>query len=177
MSFTNSDPIHHYSGKLYWIGRGSIQATLLACLNIVVSALLMSNEALSQFDLQFGSFSSILIFFLLPMPGFLLFMINGKNQEYLYDLLTKELLSTDEEIPFVFMTNELLTKFQRYSNEYFKQLDLVRKSVHEHINRKFPQISSFFDLNQSYHLNLENLALFVTRKTVAPVMGEIKNTP
>ncbi len=176
ISFTNRDPIHQYSGKLYWIGRGSFQATLVASLNLIISALIISNESLSQFDLQFGSFSSIMILFLLPMPGFLLFLLNGKNQEHLYELMSKKILSSDKEAPFVLLTNELLTKFQRYSDEYFKQLDLVRRSVHAYIDGEFPQISSFFDLDQSYHLNLENLALFVTKKTVAPVMGEIKNS-
>ena len=55
-------------------------------------------------------------------------------------------------------------------------MDLVRKSVHEYLVREIPQISLFFDLDQTYHLNLENLALFVTKKTIAPVMGEIKNS-
>lgn len=176
ISFTDRDPIYQYSGKLYWIGKASFQATLIASLNLIVSAMIISDESILRFDSQFGPFSSIMILFLLPMPGFLLFLLNGKNQEYLYELMSQKFLSTDEAPYFVLLTNELLTKYQRYSDEYFNQMDLVRKSVHEYLVREIPQISLFFDLDQTYHLNLENLALFVTKKTIAPVMGEIKNS-
>ena len=176
ISFTHKDPFYQYSGKLYWTGRGSFQATIIASLNLIISALIISNESLSQFDIQFGQFSSIMILFLLPMPGFLLFIMNGKNQEHLYELISEKILSSDEAPYFVLLTNELLTKYQRYSEEYFKQVNVIRKSVHEFLKGEIPQVSAFFDLDQSYHLNLENLAIFVTKKTIAPVMGEIKNT-
>ncbi len=175
ISFTNKDPIHQYSGKLYWIGRGSFQATLIASLNLILSAMIISDESISRFDLQFGPFSSIMILFFLPMPGFLLFLLNGKNQEQLYEMMSKRILSSNEAPDFVFLTSELLTKVQRYSDAYFKQLDIIRKSIHEYLVGEFPQTSSFFDLDKAYHLNLEYLALFVTKNAIPPVMGEIKN--
>ncbi|MHA1978328.1 MAG: hypothetical protein ACW98I_15595 [Candidatus Hodarchaeales archaeon] len=175
VSFSDRDPIYQHSGKLYWIGRGAFQATLVASLNLIISAMIISNESISRFDIIFGPYSSILMLFLLPMPGFLLFLLNGKNQEHLYELMSTRILSSDEDPIFVHLTTELLTKYQRYSDEYYKQVELIRKSIHEYLKGNFPQISSFFDLDQSYHLNLENLALFVTKRSIEPVMGENKN--
>ncbi len=177
MSFSNKDPIHQYSGKLYWIGRGSFQSTLTASLNLIISAMIISNDSIVRFETQFGFLSPIMILFLLPMPGFFLILSNGKNQEQLYDLISEKILSGDETPHFVLLTSELYQKIQRYSEDYFKQIDLIKKSVFEYIKGEFPEIAPFYDSEQSYHLNLENLALFITKKTIPQVMGENKNNP
>ena len=90
ISFSDGDPLYQYSGKLYWIGRGAFQATMVASLNLISSSMIISNEALLRFDSQFGLFSSLLILFFLPMPGFLLHMLNGKNQEQSIIFLLKK---------------------------------------------------------------------------------------
>ncbi|MHA1541914.1 MAG: hypothetical protein ACTSQH_02940 [Candidatus Hodarchaeales archaeon] len=83
-----------------------------------------------------------------------------------------------EEVPFfAVLTNELLTNIQKYSDEYFEQINKIRESVYDYLSEKYPNISVFVDHTQSYHLNLENLALFLTKKTLTldNLTGEIKN--
>jgi len=177
LTFTSEDLIYQYSGKLFWVGKGSFQATMIASLNLVLTALIVPNDTLTLFDQQFGSFSSILLLILLPMPGFLLFILKGKDQERLYTLIYQNMIVTGEVPFFTVLTNELMTKIQQYSDDYFTQINKIRESVYNYLSDLYPHISPFIDYNQSYHLNLENLALFLTKKTLTPVeaAGEIKN--
>lgn len=82
------------------------------------------------------------------------------------------------EVPFfTVLTNELRTGIKQYSEEYFEQINKIRESVYDYLSGEYPHISPFIDYTQSYHLNLENLALFLTKKTLTPdnSTGEIKN--
>jgi hypothetical protein len=111
------------------------------------------------------------------MPGFLLFIMKGKDQERLYNLIYQNMNVIGEVPFFTVLTNELMTKIQPYSDEYFEQIGKIRESVYNYLSEQYPEISPFIDYNQSYHLNLENLALFLTKKTLTPdnFTGEIKN--
>jgi len=177
LTFTSEDLIYQYSGKLFWVGKGSFQATMIASLNLVLTALIVPNDTFTLFDQQFGSFSSILLLILLPMPGFLLFILKGKDQERLYTLIYQNMIVVGEVPFFTVLTNELMTKIQQSSDDYFEQINKIRESVYNYLSDQYPHISPFIDYNQSYHLNLENLALFLTKKTLTPdnLIGEIKN--
>ena len=177
LTFTSEDLIYQYSGKLFWVGKGSFQATIIASLNLVLTALIVPDETFTLFDQQFGSFSSILLLILLPMPGFLLFILKGKDQERLDTLIYQNMIVSGEVPFFTVLTNELMTKIQQYSDDYFEQINKIRESVYNYLSDQYPHISPFVDYNQSYHLNLENLALFLTKKTLTPdnLIGEIKN--
>ena len=177
LTFTSEDLVYQYSGKLFWVGKGSFQATMIASLNLVLTALIVSNEDMIFFDQQFGLFASILLLILLPMPGFLLFVIKGKDQERLYELVYQNMIVIGEVPFFTVLTNELNTKTKRYSDEYFEQINKIRESVYNYLSEQYPKISPFVDYTKSYHLNLENLALFLTKKTLTldNLTGEIKN--
>ena len=177
LTFSSEDPIYRYSGRLYWVGKRSFQATMVASLNLILTALIIPDSTLLLFDQQFGTFSSVLLLILLPTPGFFLLIMKGMDQERLYELIYQN-MDTVKEVPFfTVLTNELITEMQRYSEDYFEQLNKIRESVYDYLSTEYPKISIFIDYNQSYHLNLENLALFLTKKTLTPVMpvGEIKN--
>ncbi|MHA2174562.1 MAG: hypothetical protein ACXABI_07015 [Candidatus Hodarchaeales archaeon] len=171
--------IYHYSGRLYWIGKRSFQATLLASLNLIISALIIPNTDFTNFDQQFGPLSSLLILFFLPMPGILIMSLTNNDREKLYNLMHQKLLQADEAPIFLVLTNNLLIKHKQYSDEYFKQIEEIRKNVYEYLEAEFPQITPFIDINASYHLNLENLAIILTRKIFSQnnSMGEIKSNP
>ena len=176
--FSNDNPVYQYSGRLFWIGKRSFQATMIASLNLILTALIIPSDTLSIFDQQFGSFSSMLLLIVLPTPGFILYQLKGKDQESLYQLIYQNLVVLEEVPFFTVLTNELLTEIQRYSDEYFEQIDKIRESIHRYLVEQYPEISPFIDYSKSYHLNLENLALFLTKKTLNPgnLIGEIKNT-
>ncbi len=177
LTFSSEDLIYRYSGRLYWVGKRSFQATMVASLNLILTALIVPDNIIIVFDQQFGTFTSILLLILLPMPGFFLFIIKGKDQDRLYELIYQNMILIGEAPFFTVLTNELITKIQQYSDEYFEQLNKIRESVYDYLSEQYPNISSFVDHTQSYHLNLENLALFLTKKTLTPdnLTGGIKN--
>ncbi|MFX0149470.1 MAG: hypothetical protein ACFFAJ_01695 [Candidatus Hodarchaeota archaeon] len=165
--FSANENIQQLAGKLYWIGKGTIQATLIAIFNVVFSSLVTPKSILIQFDQQFGVFASIFIFLLQPLPGFLIFSFTGRDQEQLYDLIYQEIIRRGQAPEFIILTSELLTKTQRYSEEYVNQLQKVQESVFHYIQQQFPSISHFFELKLSYRFNLENLAIFLTKKVTS----------
>jgi len=177
LTFNSEDLIYQYSGKLFWVGKGSFQATMIASLNLISTALIIPNDTLALFDQQFGAFSSLLLLILQPMPGFLLFIYKGKDQDHLYELIYQNMIVLGEVPFFTVLTNELRTGIKQYSEEYFEQINKIRESVYDYLSGEYPHISPFIDYTQSYHLNLENLALFLTKKTLTPdnSTGEIKN--
>ena len=177
LTFSGEDPIHRYSGRLYWVGRRSFQATMVASLNLILTALIIPDNTIAAFDQQFGTFSSVLLLILLPMPGYFLFVLKGKDRDRLYDLIYRN-MTVIEEVPFfTVLTNELITNIQKYSDEYFEQINKIRESAYDYLSEQYPNVSIFVDHTQPYHLNLENLALFLTKKTLTPdnLIGGIKN--
>jgi hypothetical protein len=165
--FSANEDIKQLAGKLYWIGKGTIQATLIAIFNAVFGSLITPDAILVQFDQQFGFLSSIFIFLLLPLPGFLIFSFTGQDQEQLYDLIYQEIIRSGEAPEFIILTSELLTKTQRYSEEYTNQLQKVQESTFHYIQQQYPSISHFFEPKLSYSFNLENLAIFLTKKVTS----------
>ncbi|MFX0183617.1 MAG: hypothetical protein ACFE95_11095 [Candidatus Hodarchaeota archaeon] len=162
--FSSNDEFQQLAGKLYWISKGAIQATLIAIINVIIGALITPESVLVQFDQQFGMFTSIFVFMLLPLPGFLIFGLKGQEQEQLYNLIYQEIIRKGEAPEFIVLTSELFTKTERYSEEYLNQLQKIRESTFQFIKQNFPSISHFFEPSQSYRFNLENLAFFLTKK-------------
>ena len=177
LTFNSEDPIYRYSGRLYWVGKRSFQVTMVASLNLILTALIIPDNTITAFDQQFGTLSSVLLLILLPMPGYFLFVLKGKDQDRLYNLIYRN-MTVIEEVPFfTVLTNDLITNIQKYSEEYFEQINKIRESVYDYLSEQYPNISVFVDHTQPYHLNLENLALFLTKKTLTPdnLTGGIKN--
>jgi hypothetical protein len=176
--FSDNDIILKYAGRLFWTGKGSFKATLIAVLNLLLLAIMIPSSVMEVFDLRFGPFTSMLILLILPIPGFLLFSIKKADQEKLYGLLYDQLYLESSDIPlFIVLTNELLIKYKQYTIEYFNQMELIRKECHAYLTEELPQLSPFIDIESSYSLNLDDLTLFLTKKTFKPdnTIG-IKNT-
>ena len=77
------------------------------------------------------------------------------------------MVNRGEAPQFIEITSELLTMKERYTEEYRNRLKDVRDYSYEFIHQNFPQISPFFQQEQNHHLNLENLAIFLTRKVIS----------
>ncbi|MFX0172071.1 MAG: hypothetical protein ACFE9L_09130 [Candidatus Hodarchaeota archaeon] len=165
--FSASENIKQIAGKLYWIGKGTNQATLIAIFNAVFSSLITPDSILVQFDQQFGFLTSTFIFLLQPLPGFLIFSFIGQDQEQLYDSIYQEIIRRGEAPEFIILTSELLTKTQRYSEDYMSQTQKVQEATFHYIQQQFPSISHFFEPKLSYRFNLENLAIFLTKKVTS----------
>ena len=175
--FSDDDVIYQYSGKLYWVGKGAFRSTLVALLNLLLSAILIPNSTLRLFDSYYGPLTSYLILIIIPLPGFLLISMEKKTQETLYELLYQQICLKNDEIPlFIVLTNELITNFKPYSDEYFEKLAVIRQSLYEHLTKELPQIEPFVNIESSYCLNLDHLAMYMAKKTFKQdVTTEIKN--
>ncbi len=164
LRFSTNDYLHQLTGKLYWIGQGVFQATVIAVINVILGVLIIPDSSLAQFDQIFGSFSSILVFMLLPLPGFLILGMKKEDQERLYSLIYQEMVQRGEAPAFIELTSELLTKTERYTKEYIKQLEQIRDYAFQYLQQNFEQITPFFHQKQPFRLNLESLAIFLTKK-------------
>ena len=164
--FSDNDIICKYAGRLYWTGQGSFKATLIAVLNLLILAIMIPSSEMQVFDLRFGPLTSVLILIMLPIPGFLLFSMKKTDQEKLYALLHDRFCAENSEIPlFIVLTNELLTKYKQYTIEYFNQMELSRQECHAYLTKDIPHLSPFINIESSYALNLDDLALFLAKKT------------
>jgi len=152
------------AGRLYWISKGSFSASIIAIFNVILGALIVPDASLAQFDAQFGPFTSLIVFIFLPLPGFLIINLQGEEQEKLYHYFLQEITSNDEAPDFILFTNELITKKEQYTEDYRIQLEKVRESVFQYVETKFPILTPFFDPKQSFKLNSENLAIYLTKK-------------
>lgn len=164
LRFSTNDYLQQLAGKLYWIGQGVFQATVISVINVILCVLIIPDYSLDQFNQYFGSFSSILVFMLLPLPGFIILGMKKEDQERLYSLIYQEMVQRGEAPAFVELTSELLTKTERYTKEYTKQLEQIRDYAFQYLQQNFEQISPFFDQKQPFRLNLEGLAIFLTKK-------------
>jgi hypothetical protein len=159
------------TGKLYWIGQGVFQATVIAVVNVILGVLIIPDSSLDQFDLYFGLFSSILVLILLPLPGILILGMKKEDQERLYSLIYQEMVQRGEAPAFIELTSELLAKTERYTKEYTKQLEKIRDYTFQYLQQNFEQITPFFHQKQPFRLNLESLALFLTKKVTLAENG------
>lgn len=164
LRLTMNDLLQQLAGKLYWISKGVFQATVITVINVILGIILIPNSSLAQFDQFFGIFSSILIFMLLPIPGFLILSLKREDQERLYDLIYQEMIKRGEAPEFIELTSELLANKERYTDEYTNQLEKVRNYIYQYLHQNFYQISPYFLQTQSHRLNLESLAIFLTKK-------------
>ena len=69
---------------------------------------------------------------------------------------------------FIELTSTLLTKTERYTEEYTNQVTKIRDYIYQYLERNFPNITPYFKQKQSFRLNLENLAIFLTKKAIMP---------
>ena len=162
--FSANDYLQELAGKLYWTSQGVFQATVIAVVNVILGVLIIPDSSLAQF----GLFNSILIFMLLPLPGFLILSMKREDQERFYGLIYQEMVQKGEAPEFIELTSELLTKTKHYTKEYIEQLEKVRDYAYQFIQRDFQQISPFFQQEQPFCLNLESLAVFLTKKATLP---------
>ncbi|UCG03692.1 MAG: hypothetical protein JSW11_06830 [Candidatus Heimdallarchaeota archaeon] len=161
--FSTNDELQQLAGRLYWISQGIFQSTVIAVMNIILGIIIVPDLSLAQFENNFGMFTSVLVFLLLPFPSFLILNMKKMDQEQLYSLIYQEMVQRGEAPEFVELTSELLTMKERYTEEYINRLTKVRDYVYQYIHQTFPQISPYFLQEQNHHLNLENLAFFITR--------------
>ena len=118
LRFSNTDPLHQLAGKLFFVGKGNVQGSMIAIINVVLGSLLVPNTSLVQFGEHFGAVTVILIFIVLPLPGFIINSLQTENQERLYGLIYQEMIGKDEKPAFIDQVFELLTNTKRYSDEY-----------------------------------------------------------
>lgn len=162
--FSAKDQLEQLAGKLFWLSQGVFQATVITVINIILGLLIIPDSIIYQFNQSFGLFSSILIFMLLPFPSFLILGLKKDDQERLYSLIYQEMVQRGEAPKFIELTSELLNVTERYTKDYTKKLEKVRKYVYQYIEQNFENISPFFQQTQAVRLNLESLAIFLTRK-------------
>ncbi len=163
--FSNIDPLHQLAGKLFFVGKGNVQGSIIAIVNVVLGALLVPNTNLTQFEDQFGPFTSILLFLVLPLPGFFINSLQTENQERLYGLIYQEMIGKDEKPVFIDQVFELLTNTKRYSDEYRLGVEQAREGTFKYLEHNFQQIAPYFHQTKSLRLNIENLAIFITKKS------------
>ncbi|MHA2305498.1 MAG: hypothetical protein ACXACU_08910 [Candidatus Hodarchaeales archaeon] len=164
--FTTDDPIQQLAGKLFWIGRGNVQASIITIINVVLGILIVSNSNLELFEENFGIFTSTLIFLILPLPGFFINSFQTENQEKLYALIYQEMIGSGKKPEFIDQTLELLQRKDRYSKEYLEELEKVKNHTYQFLEQNFQQISTYFDQMKPLRLNSESLAVFLAKKTI-----------
>lgn len=162
--YSSDNPIHKMAGRLYWISKGSFNASIIAIFNVILGALIVPDASLIQFDAQFGPFTSLIVFVFLPLPGFLIISLQGEEQEKFYRFFLQEVTNKNEVPDFIILTNDLITNQERYSEDYRLQLEKVKESVYQYIETDFPGLIPFFEPKQSFKLNSVNLAVFLTKK-------------
>ncbi len=163
LRYSSNDYLQQLAGRLYWISQGAFQGTVIAVLNITLGVIIIPDSSLAQF----GMLNSILVFLLLPFPGFLILNLKKVDQEHLYGLIYQQMVQRGEAPQFIELTSELLTMTERYTEEYINQLKKVRDYVYQFITQNFQQISPFFQQEQNHHLNLESLAYFLTKRATS----------
>ncbi|MFW9905754.1 MAG: hypothetical protein ACFFFH_15585 [Candidatus Thorarchaeota archaeon] len=165
--FSAKDPLEQLAGRLYWISQGAFQSTVIAVINIILGVIIIPDFSLMQFE-QNLFFNPTFIFLLLPLPSFLILNMKKMDQERLYGLIYQEMLERGVAPPFIEITSELLTMKERYTEAYANRLKEVRNYAYQFLYQNFPQISPFFQQEQNHHLNLENLAIFLTKRVISP---------
>jgi hypothetical protein len=164
--FSANDHLEQLAGRLYWVSQGAFQSTVIAVLNIIIGVIIIPDYSLIQFE-EIFFFSSTFIFLVLPLPSFLILNTKKTDQERLYELIFQEMAEQGIDPPFIEITSELLTMKERYTEEYSNRLNEVRNYVYQFLNQNFPQLAPFFQQDQNHRLNLENLAIFLTRRVVS----------
>lgn len=174
VNFSSNDTLQHLAGKLYWLGKGVFQATVIAIINVILGALIIPDSSIIQFEQEFGLFSTGLILMLCPLPSFFILNFKKEDQERLYNLIFQDMIQKGESLEFIELTAELLSKTDRFTEEYRIKLDKVRDCIYQFIEKNYPQIAPFFHQKQSFRLNLENLAIFLTKNTITPEIYNIE---
>lgn len=168
LKFFSTDHLQQLAGKLYLIGQGTFYATGIAIINVILGVLIIPNSSLAQFEQLFGPFSSILVFMILPLPGFFIISFQREDQERLYGLIYQTMIQKEETPEFIELTSTLLTKTERYTEEYTNQVGKIRDFSYQYLEQNFPNIAIYFEQKHSFRLNLENLAIFLTKKAITP---------
>lgn len=167
--FSADDQVQQLAGKLFLVGRGNVQATIIAIINVILGILLVPNSSLSTFEEYFGIFTSVLIFIVLPLPGFFINNFQSEDHERLYGLIYQEMVRIKEKPDFIDQTSDLLTKKERYSDEYRTQVEKVREHAYQFLEQNFRQIAPYFHQTKPLRLNIESLAIFLTKKLIETI--------
>ncbi|MHA2203262.1 MAG: hypothetical protein ACW991_06200, partial [Candidatus Hodarchaeales archaeon] len=80
LRYSSNDYLQQLAGRLYWISQGAFQSTVIAVLNIILGVIIIPDLSLTQFIDIFGPYSYILVFLLLPFPGFVILNLKKVDQ-------------------------------------------------------------------------------------------------
>ncbi len=167
--FSSEDPLSYQVGKLYFFTKGLFQGTVLAVLNSIIGGLLIPESSFRLLESYFGAYTPIFFLVLIPTPGMILLSLKSNEYQKIYELIFQNLNEKENDYEYIEITTKLITTKDKYSENYKEQLEKVRESIFNHLKIKLPQIVHFFDPEKTYKFNLENLAVFLTkRKTGLP---------
>jgi hypothetical protein len=166
--FSPNDELHQLTGRLFWLGKGAFQATLIAVFNLMSAALLVSDQQLAQVDRYLGGITSLLILLLLPLPGLVILSLKQDDMKRVSDLIYLEMTQHDEVPAFLGVMSELIRSPDRYSEAFRTQLNLVLQDSFQFLQQNFKHISPYFGQELAFHLSLENLVVLLTQKVFSP---------
>ncbi|MFW9780066.1 MAG: hypothetical protein ACFFE8_14535 [Candidatus Heimdallarchaeota archaeon] len=166
--FSRTDILHHMAGRLFWIGKGAFQSTLIAVFNLMSVAILVSDQHFAQIDQYFGGVTSLFILLFLPLPGFLILTLKQEDMKRVSDFMYREMIQQGEVPAFLGVMAELLRTSDRFSEAFRSQLDIVLQDSTRFLKANFQEISPYFSQDLAFHLSLENLVLLLTKKVFAP---------
>ncbi|MFW9855853.1 MAG: hypothetical protein ACFFFG_12380 [Candidatus Thorarchaeota archaeon] len=166
--FSRADILHHMTGRLYWLGKGAFQSTLIAVFNLMSVGILVSDQQLAQVDRYLGGVTSLLILLFLPLPGFLILSLKQEDMKRVSDLIYREMTDQGEVPAFLGVMAELLRTSDRFSEVFRSQLDIVLQDSSRFLKANFQAISPYFSQDLAFHLSLENLVVLLTKKVFAP---------
>ncbi|MHA1215582.1 MAG: hypothetical protein ACTSR2_15345 [Candidatus Hodarchaeales archaeon] len=164
ISFKNDDPLVEKCGRIFYSTKGTFEGTIIASINMIILAMIVNETSLKAIEELAGPFSSIMIFAILPLPSFVLISLKSNEQKDLYEHIYRVMTDRSSQPEFLEQTMSLITIKDRFSEEYTLQLEKVRKSTFEFIQRDLNDLSSFFMPDKSFHFNLEYLAIFLTKR-------------
>jgi len=169
LQFSSEDSLSYQVGKLYFFTKGVFQGTVLAVLNSIMGGLMIPESSFRQLEFIFGAYTPIFFLVIIPTPGMILLSLKSSDYQTIYELIFQYLNEKEKDYEYIEITTRLITSKDKYSESYKEQLEKVRELIFEHLKIKLPQIVHFFDPEKTYKFNLENLAIFLTkRKTGLP---------
>jgi len=167
--FSSGDTLSFQVGKLFFFTKATFQSTVIAVLNSIMGGLLIPESSFRQLEFFFGIYAPIFYLVLLPIPGMILLSLKSNEYQKIYELIYQNLIDKENDYEFIELTTRLITIKDKYSDNYKEQLEKVRESIFKFLMNQFPQTGHFFDPEEKYKFNLENLAIFLTkRKTGLP---------
>lgn len=166
--FSTADELQQLAGRLFLLGKGVFQATLIAVFNLMSAGLLISAQNFAQVNLYFGEITSLLILLLLPLPGLLILSLKEDDMNRVSELIYLEMVQHGEVPAFLGIMSELVRMTDRYSDAFKNQLNLVIRDSFQYLEKNFQHISPYFGPDLAFHLSLEHLVVLLTKKVFSP---------